>query len=187
MELGRHGLQLGAVEHTHDGGLDDVVEVVPQRDLVAAQLFGLAVQVAAAHPGAQIAGVLVGAVGHGEDVAFKNRHRNVQKFCVTFDLLAVDLVVSGVHHQKYQLKRHIAVALQLLHELCHQHGVLAAGNAHGDAVALLHQLVALDRHDKGRPKLLAVFFDDAAFDQLIGFHFTFHSQFYLSGGQVSSR
>ena len=58
MQFGRHGLQLRTVEHAHDGGLDHIVEVMPQRDLVAAQLLGLAVQVAAAHPGAEVEGFL---------------------------------------------------------------------------------------------------------------------------------
>ena len=66
-------------------------------------------------------------------------------------------------------------------------GILAAGNAHGNAVAGLHQFVALYRHDEGGPQLFAVFFDDAAFDHLIGFEFAFHD-FSLSisvcGGQL---
>ena len=36
VEFGHHALQLRAVEHRHDGGLDDVGEVVAQRNLVAA-------------------------------------------------------------------------------------------------------------------------------------------------------
>ena len=36
VEFGHHALQLRAVEHRHDGGLDDVGEVVTQRNLVAA-------------------------------------------------------------------------------------------------------------------------------------------------------
>ena len=174
VEHGRHGLQLGAVEHTHNGRLDDVVEVVAQCDFVAAQLLGLAVQVAAAHPGAEIAGVLVGVVGHREDVAFEDGHRDVEQLGVGLDLLAVYLVVAGVHHQKDQLKGNIAVLLQFLHQLCHQHGVFAARDADGDLVALLYQLVALYRHDKGGPQLLAVFLDDTAFDHLIRFKLTFH-------------
>ena len=51
VELGRHGLHLGAVEHAHHGRLNDIVEVVAQRNLIASQLLGLAVQVAAPHPG----------------------------------------------------------------------------------------------------------------------------------------
>ena len=187
VELGGHGLELGTVEHAHHGGLDDIVEVVAQRDLIAAQLLGLAVQVAAAHPGAEVAGVLLGVVGHREDVALENGHGDVEQFGVGFDLLAVDLVVAGVHHKKDQLKGHIAVLLQLLHELGHQHGVLAAGDADGDLVARLDQLVPLDGHDERRPEFLAVFFDDAAFDQLIRFEFAFHDfSLYRSacGGQL---
>ena len=188
VELGRHGLHLGAVEHTHHGRLNHIVEVVAQRDLVASQLLGLAVQVTAPHPGTEIAGVLFGVVGNGKDVALEDGHRNVQQLGIGLDLLTVDLIVAGVHHQKDQLKGNIAVLLQFLHQLCHQHGVFAARDANGDLVSLLYQLVALYRHDKGGPQLLSVFLDDTAFDHLIRFKLTFHvgSSFYLMyGGQLT--
>ena len=35
VQLGGHRLELGAVKHPHHGGLDHVVKVVPQGDLVA--------------------------------------------------------------------------------------------------------------------------------------------------------
>ena len=126
VELGRHGLHLGAVEHAHHGRLNNIVEVVAQRDLIASQLLGLAVQVAAPHPGTEVAGVLFGVVGNGKDVALEDGHRDVQQLGIGLDLLAVDLIVAGVHHQKDQLKGNIAVLLQFLHQLCHQHGVFAA-------------------------------------------------------------
>lgn len=84
-----------------------------------------------------------------KDVALEDGHRDVQQLGIGLDLLAVDLIVAGVHHQKDQLKGNIAVFLQLLHQLCHQHGVFAARDADGDLVSLLYQLVALYRHDKG--------------------------------------
>ena len=174
VEHGRHGLQLGAVEHTHNGRLDDVVEVVAQCDFIAAQFLGLAVEVAAAHPGAEIAGVPVGVVGHREDVALEDGHRDVEQLGVGLDLLAIYLVVAGVHHQKDQLERHIAVALKLLHQLCHQHRVFATRDADGDLVTGLDELVALHRYDEGGPQLLAVFFDDAPLNELVRFHFAFH-------------
>ena len=164
VELGRHGLHLGAVEHAHHGRLNNIVEVVAQRDLIASQLLGLAVQVAAPHPGTEVAGVLFGVVGNGKDVALEDGHRDVQQLGIGLDLLAVDLVVAGVHHQKDQFKGNIAVLLQLLHQLGHQHGVLAARDADGDLVPGLDELVALDRHDEGGPQLLAVFLDDTAFN-----------------------
>lgn len=55
VQLGQHGLELGAEEHAQHRGLDHVVKVVAQSDLVAAQLLCLAVQVPPAHPGAQVA------------------------------------------------------------------------------------------------------------------------------------
>ena len=148
--------------------------MVAQCDFVAAQLLGLAVEVAAAQPGAEIAGVFVGVVGHREDVALEDGHRDVEQLGVGLDLLAVYLVVTGVHHEEDQFKRHIAVALKLLHQLCHQHRVFATRDADGDLVTGLDELVALDRYDEGGPQLLAVFFDDAPLNELVRFHFAFH-------------
>ena len=65
-------------------------------------------------------------------------------------------------------ERNLAVALQLLHELCEQHGVLAARDAHRDAVALLNQLVPLDCEDKRIPDGFSEFFDDAPLYHLAG-------------------
>ena len=187
VEHGRHRLQLRAIEHAHDSRLDDIVEVVTQRDFVAAQFLGLAVQMAAAHPGAEIAGVLVGVIGDREDITLEDRHGNVQKFRVRLDLLAVDLIIARVHHKEDQLKRHIAVFLQLLHQFCHQHGILAARDTDGDFIAGLDQLIAFHRYDEGRPKLLAVFLDDAAFDHLVRFQFTFHFKSSLLADRLSRR
>ena len=180
VQLRRHGLKLAAEEHTHDGGFDHIVEVVPQRDFVAAQGLCLAVQMAAPHPGAQITGVLFAAVGDLKHVRLKNGDGNVQKPGVALDLLAVDLVVAGVHHQKFQLKGEITVPLQFLHEFGHEHGVLAAGDAHGDAVALLNQVVVLDGVDEGAPQLFAVLFDDAALGFLVRFKNTFFAHAFPS-------
>ena len=47
------------VEQVHDKGLDGVVPVVAQRQLVAAQLLGGVVQGAPAHLGAEAAGVVL--------------------------------------------------------------------------------------------------------------------------------
>ena len=50
-----------------------------QRDFIAAQLPGLAVQVAAAHPGAEVAGRFVRAVGHLENIGLEYRDGDVQQ------------------------------------------------------------------------------------------------------------
>ena len=49
VQLRRHSLQLGAVEHTHDRRLDDVIEVMPQRDFIAAKFLRLLVSVSYTH------------------------------------------------------------------------------------------------------------------------------------------
>ena len=138
VQLGQHGLHLRAVEHAHDRRLDDVVEVVAECDLVAAERLRLAVKIAAAHAGAQVARVLFAVVGDLEYVSLENSDRNVQQRGVAFDLIAVDLVIAGVHDKENDLERDLAVPLEQLHQLGHQHGVLAAGDAHGDLVARLN-------------------------------------------------
>ena len=47
VQLGHHRLDLGAVEHAHENRLDDIIVVMAQGDLIAAQLFCKIVQVAA--------------------------------------------------------------------------------------------------------------------------------------------
>src|SRR5512138_1838213 len=60
--------------------------------------------------------------------------------------------------------------MELLHTFCKQHGVLAARDTYGDAVAFLNQPVILDSADKSVPDLLAVFFHDTLLDFLIFLH-----------------
>ena len=148
-----------------------------QRNFVAAQLLRFLVQVAAAHAGAEITGRLLAVVGNIKNVGFKHGDGQVQQRGVALDLLTVDLVVAGIHHQIDQLKGHLAVALQFLQQLCHQHGILAAGDADGDLVPCLDQLVPFDGHDKRRPQLFTELFDNAALDFLISFQLTFQNQF----------
>ena len=59
VELRHHGLHLSAVEHTHENGLDNVIEMVSESYLVAAESLCTAVEVAAAHTGADVAGILL--------------------------------------------------------------------------------------------------------------------------------
>ena len=148
-----------------------------QRNFVAAQLLRFLVQVAAAHAGAEVAGRLLAVVGNIKNVGFKHGDGQVQQRGVALDLLTVDLVVAGIHHQIDQLKGYLAVALQFLQQLCHQHGILAAGDADGNLVPCLDQLVPFDGHDKRRPQLFTEFFDNAALDFLISFQLTFQNQF----------
>ena len=174
VQLRQHGLKLGAVEHADERRLDHIVEMVPKSDLVAAELLRAAVQVAPAHAGAEITGGLAGAVRNFKYIALEDRDGNVQKRRIALDFPAVELVVARVHHEKDKLKGKVAVLLQLLHELCQQHGVLAAGDAHGDPVAGLDHLVPLHRFDERIPQHLAVFCYIAALNKLIWFKGSCH-------------
>ena len=72
VQLGRHSLQLGAVEHAHHGCFDHIIKMVPQCNFVAAQLLSLLVQVAAAHAGAQVTGGFIAVVGDRKHIRLKN-------------------------------------------------------------------------------------------------------------------
>ena len=163
VEFGHHALQLRAVEHRHDGGLDDVGEVVAQRNFVAAQVLCLVVEVAAAHLGANVAGGTFGVVRHVENVRLENGDGNFQKLRIAFDFLAVDFVVTGVHYQVFHVEFHVAVAVEHLDELRHEHGILAARDADGDFVAFFDELVVLDGSNERRPEPFAVCFRNAPF------------------------
>ena len=76
VQLGHHGFNLGTVEHAHEDGLDDIVKMVAQGNLVTAEFFGVGVEIAAAHSRAEIAGILVDAGYDIEDLGLKNGQRN---------------------------------------------------------------------------------------------------------------
>ena len=174
-ELGGHGLKLSAVEQAHDSGLDHVGKVVAQRDLVASQFLSLGIQEAPAHPGAEIAGVLLHADGDIENVAVENRDGNPQQGGVILDEFSILRLVAGVHHHKDQFKGLGGMALQFLHQLGQDHGVLASGDAHGDPVPRLDQLVPLHSGDKGIPDGFAIGFDETALGSLLRCQFPGHT------------
>ena len=60
----------------------------------------------------------------------------------------------------------VAVFLKLGKQLRHEHGVLAAGDADPDAVALVDEPIVLDRAGKARPEAMAELFLDAVVDPL---------------------
>ena len=118
--------------------------------------------------------MLVGIVRDIKDVGLENRNRDIQEFCVALDLRAVHLVVARIHHEVDDLEGNIAVAVQFLEELGHQHGILAARDADRNFVTGFHKGIALYGGNKGVPELLSVFFDDAALGNLIGQKFSCH-------------
>ena len=174
-ELRGHGLKLPAIEQTHDSGLDHIGKVVAQGNLVAAQLLSLGIQKATAHPGAEIAGILLHADGDIENIAVENGDGNAQQGGIVLDQLPVCRIVAGVHHHEHQLEGLGGVALQFLHQLGQSHGILAAGDAHGDPVAGFDELIPLHCGDKGIPDGFAVGFDKTALGSLLGCQFPGHT------------
>ena len=77
VKLWHHGLDLRAVEHAHENGLDDIVVVVAEGDLVAAQLLREGVEMAAAHAGAQIARGFFDGVNGIENIGLKDLNRDL--------------------------------------------------------------------------------------------------------------
>ena len=117
VQLGHHGLYLRAVQHAHENSLYNVVIVVPQRDLVAAERAGVGVKVPAPHPRAQIARGFVHCVHRVEYVRLKHRYRHAQLSGVVLYHGAVLRAVAGVHDEELDLEGELVMELQLLKEL----------------------------------------------------------------------
>ena len=118
--------------------------MVAQGDLIAAVLFCEAVEIPAAHAGAQVAGGLFDGVDGIEDVGAADLKRDAEQLRVFFNEIPVFRKISGIHAQKDERKGELVVTLKFLKELCHKHGVLAAGDADRDPVPFFHQLVLYD-------------------------------------------
>ncbi len=144
VKLGHHGLHLSTVKHAHQDGFNHIVIVMPQGDLVASQLLGLAVQMPPTHPGTQVAGILFFPVHNIENIRFKDGDGDAKNLGVMLNHLTIGSVIPGIHHQKDQLKGKLPMTLQFLKQLGHEHGILAAGNAYGNAITFLHQIIGAD-------------------------------------------
>ena len=96
-ELRHHGLKLAAVEHAHQYGLDHIVIMVAERNLVAAQFPGPPVKPAAPHSGADIAGGFFDVKNRVEDLRLEEAKRDAEEGGVFLDDAAVRLIVAGVH------------------------------------------------------------------------------------------
>ena len=145
-ELGRHGGQLAGVEEVEEQGLRDVVAVVAERHLGAAELLGRVVEDAAAQAGAERAvGLALGHLLEDHLVGVDGEHLVVV-------LLALEVVDDG-------LLREAGVALVEVHgdhgegegdlalhepqQVEHDPGVFSAGEADHDVVAGFNQGIPL--------------------------------------------
>ena len=54
VQLWHHGLHLGSIEHAHQNGLNDIIVMMTQSNLVASKFLRLAVEMSTAHSRTQI-------------------------------------------------------------------------------------------------------------------------------------
>lgn len=104
VKLGHHSLNLRAVEHTHKYGFDYVVVVVTERNFVAAQILGKAVEMPPPHPCAEVARVSFNMIDRFEYIRLENMDRYAEIFCVVLDNFAVVGIVAGVHYEIFDLE-----------------------------------------------------------------------------------
>ena len=82
VELRHHRLDFSAVQHAHERRLDHIIEMMPQGDLVAAELLRMGVKVTAAHSRTEIARALIHVSDNVEDIALKHVDRDAEKLRV---------------------------------------------------------------------------------------------------------
>ena len=139
-----HGLELAGVEEVHQEGLQGVVAVVAQRDLVALQTLGGGVEDASAQPGAQGAVGLglvqslgddrVGVLGEYLEGQAKVLKPGDHRAPVVARLLLIEV-------DRDQLDRKGETIADVFEQV--QQGVLAAADGDHDPIAGSQQLVAL--------------------------------------------
>ena len=125
-------------EQTHQKGLHSIVVVMTEGELVAAEVVQRGVERAAAHLGAERAGIVL--LPHVEhdllDVRRDDGVRNVQLAAHLRDGRIVHPRKAEVDREPDEVKMQRVIALQMLQRAQEQQRVLAAGNADGNAVAL---------------------------------------------------
>ena len=138
-------------------------------NFIAAEFFRLTVKMSSPHFCTKVTRVFFGVIGNFKNICFKYSDRDIEKLCIAFNFLSVDLIISRIHHKENKVKRNITVTSEHLHKLCHQHGILAARNTDSDLITALYQFIIFHSLDKAIPDRFAVFFCNALFDFLIGF------------------
>ena len=106
VQFRHHGLNLPAMEHSHQDRLNDVVIVMTERDLITSEFLGFAVKISPSHSRAEIAGVFLH-VEHGiEDIRLKDLNGDPQLFRVLLDHPPVFRAVARVHGDIPRLEGH---------------------------------------------------------------------------------
>jgi hypothetical protein len=140
----RHRLQTPPEEHVQEQRLDDVIPMMTQRDLGDAVLGGKTIQSAAAQPRAQAAhGLAVGddAFDHGIGVLLDDAESNAQVFEVPRQDLGGKTRLLLIQIDGGDFEAHRRAALQAQQNVEQGIGILAAGHAHHDVIAVGDHLI----------------------------------------------
>ena len=164
VEFRHHSLYLCSIKHSHQDSLDHIIIVMAKSDLVASKFLCLTVKISSSHTGAEITRRFFHIVNCIKDLSLKHCDRNSEKFGVVFDHRTVGLIISRVHHKKYQFKRKLVMTFQFLEQFCHQHGILTAGNTDRDLISRFHQFIVIDPSGESGKQLLVEFLADAQLD-----------------------
>ena len=167
VQFGDHPLQLRAVEHGENRRLDDIIEMMAKRNLVASECLGVFVEMSPPHFRAGVAGGTQSLLRDTrEDVRLERHKRNLQKLGVFQKAFAVLRRIARIHRQKRKLKRGVGMPLKNLHHLREKHGVLATRDADRDVVTRGNQLVFPNGRQKRGPEFLAEIPRDGLFLEL---------------------
>ena len=164
VELWHHGLCLTAVQNAHQCCFYYIVIMVAESNLIAAEILCLAVKIAPAHSGTDVAGRLGNVVYRVKDPGAEHGERDSEKFGVSLNHPKSCFAVAGVHAQIDHLERDLVSSLQFLKKHCHQHRILAAGDAHGNFVVRPDQVIVNDRFYKSPHKIALESFPEAFFN-----------------------
>ncbi len=147
-ELGRHRLQRAGEEQVQQQRLDEVVCVVPQRDLRRAFFFRNAIQHAAPQPRAQRArrrAIVENVVDRLTDAGVLDPVFPAAGRARARDEIVLVFLVAGVDVHGDERESDRGTLAQHVEHLEQRPAVLAAGQPDHDAVALLEHLVVDDR------------------------------------------
>ena len=111
VKLRHHRLHLRTVEHSHEDRLDDIIVMMAECNLVAAELLCKMVQMTAAHSRAEVTRRIFDMVNRIENIGLENRDRNMEALCVILDHLAVLRAVSRVHDNEFYFEIKFIVKL----------------------------------------------------------------------------
>ena len=121
VKLRHHRIHLRSIQHTHQYRFNHIVKMMAQSNFIAAQLPGIGIEIAPAHPRAQITGRTACIHYCLKNIRLKNRNRYSQELCILLNQLTVRRMISRIHHKKLQSELHFSVAKNLLHTLCQKH------------------------------------------------------------------